>query len=130
MSDSVTGTVDARDLLAAIDAMPAEVLRVLEPVAWATAGRIVAAQRARVAVRSGHTRDMIRAEADFTGTGVIVIANDPATREHVDLYLEWGTKYSAARPFFYAAADLEAGRHDRDARDAVQDLLQAKGLGD
>jgi hypothetical protein len=35
-----------------------------------------------------------------------------------------------ARPFFYAAANMEAAQYERAVREAIQDAVDSQGLGD
>lgn len=55
---------------------------------------------------------------------------------HVGLWLERGTiqgkprsHTAAARPFFFPASELEQGAHGRRMREAIQQAIDAEGLG-
>lgn len=127
--DKLTITVEDAEVIRALEAFPEDCLEVLMPVHRATADRIADGQRRRVRVMTGHTRDQIRVERDESGTGYIVIANDKSSRAHVELYLEHGTRYSQAFPFFDEPAKVEEGPHRRAVTAAVQRLIADKGMG-
>lgn len=140
MADELlTIEVDTRDLIAALDRLGDEAERHVKAAAKVTADRIVAEARRRVARRadpatrptdrSGPTADLIRAEETHDGLGYIVLANDPRSREHVARYLEFGTTHMAARPFFFTSARLEEAAHLRRTEQALQDAIDAVGLG-
>ena len=126
----LTAEVDTAALIRALDRMPARVMVRTKAAAKVTADRIEREMRRRVPVRSGHTREQIRVEEDHARVGYVVLANDPRERTHLELYLEVGTKYMTARPFFYNAARLEEGAHDRRMRAAIAEAIEAEGLGD
>lgn len=82
-----------------------------------TAERVAAEARARVARRTGHTADTIRVEKAHSGDGHVVIADGAGH------WLEYGTKFMAARPFLHNSARLEMGSHERRVMLALTDAL-------
>lgn len=133
--DNLTITVDTADLLAAIDALPEAVLAKTKAAAEFTAHRIADEARSRVARRTGRTAGKIHVEEAHDGSGFVVLPW--ATLETVDeqssnlpMWLEFGTKFMTARPYFFIAARLEEGAHDRRMREAIQEAIDEKGLGE
>jgi hypothetical protein len=144
----LTIDVDLAPLIRAMDEIPNAILAHLKPVAQQTAERIVAEAKARVARRTGHTAAQIRVEDGSrpgyseVGPGVvfsqevgddgalIIRADDPTTKLHVEQWLEFGTKFMTPRPFFFVSADLERGAYERDSRHAIQAAIDETGLGD
>lgn len=66
---------------------------------------------------------------DGAATGFIVRANDPATKKHVESWLEFGTVHMTAKPFLFPAARLENTAHDRRMREAIEAAIADEGLG-
>jgi len=128
MADSFTIDVDTTELLAALDAIPAEVHAHLKAAAKVTAERIATEARARIKRRTGKTGDAITVEETHTGDGYVIYTG--SGRQHIAHYLEFGTKFMTAKPFLFASARLEEGAHDRRCREAVQAAIDAKGLGE
>ena len=124
----MTVDVDTRALFAAMDAVPAAVLAHLKANAKITADNIKREQQARIKRRTGATGEAITVEQTHDGTGYVVFPGQQRT--HVAHFLEFGTKFMSAGAFFFAAARLEEGAHDRRAREAVQAAIDSKGLGD
>jgi hypothetical protein len=139
--------VDTRALLAALDAIPAEVHAHLKAAAKLTAENIAAEARRRVARRTGETAAHIVVEETHSGDGYIVWVEPdvrisshtmPSGRTHTQAvsynalggWLEFGTRFMSARPFLFASARLEEGAHDRRSREAIQAAIDAHGLGD
>ena len=128
MGVQVTG---AAALIAALDRLGETVERFILPACLETANAIAREAQARVRRRTGHTAQQIRVEPmrDGVDTGFIVRANDPATRKHVESWLEFGTVHMTARPFLFPAARLENAAHDRRIRTAIEDAIAEEGLG-
>jgi hypothetical protein len=129
VSDSLTIDVDDHALLAAFDALPEAVMSYAKPAALVTAKNIAAEAGRRVARRTGKTAEGITVEETHAGDGYIVWVKRPEL-PNLPTWLEFGTEHMTARPFLFASAQLEVGAHDRRVREAVQDALDAQGLGD
>lgn len=127
MADKFTIEVDTRELLAALDAIPDAVLAELKLEAKATAENIARDARLRVRRRTGRTGDAITVEEARDGKGYVVFIG--ADRSHIGHFLEWGTKFMTAKPFLMVSARLEEGSHDRRSREAIQRVINARGLG-
>lgn len=127
-SDRMTIDVDDAALLAAIDETPDAVHARLKPAAKITADNIATEARARVRRRTGQTGAAITVDEAYRGDGYVVYIG--GGRTPIGRYLEYGTRFMNARPFLFASARLEEGAHDRRAREAVQDAIHEKGLGD
>ena len=127
----LTIDVDTEALLRAIDAMPDAVMAFLKPASKTTADNIANEARGRVARRTGATGDAITVEEAHSGDGYVVyVANAAEDWPHLDIGLEFGTKFMTERPFLIVSARLEEGAHDRRARAAVQAAIDARGFGD
>lgn len=124
----MTIDVDTRDLFAAMDAMPDVIMAALKANSKITADNIKRAQQARIKRRTGATGEAITVEETHDGTGYVVFVGN--NRTHIGHFLAFGTKYMTGDDFFFAAARLEEGSHDRRARESVQQAIDAKGLGD
>jgi hypothetical protein len=122
--------VDMAGTLAAMDRVGTEIERFTKPAARVTADRVAAEAARRVRRRTGHTAQQIRVEESHDRSGYVVLAYDPSTKKHVEVYLEFGTQFMTAFPFFFNAARLEEGPYDRRMRQAIQDGIDASGLGD
>jgi hypothetical protein len=128
-------SVEDADLLAALGRMSSTIARFTMPAAKATADNVVAEAQRRVARATGQTAEGITTKESRDGTGYVVLS-DNARMPNLPLWIEFGTKQGKkgshaepARPYFFASAQLEAGAHDRRMRDAVQDAIDAEGLG-
>lgn len=151
MADKFTIEVDTRELLAALDALPDLVLSNLKAASKITADNIAREAKGRVARRTGETAEGIHVEESYSGDGYVVLMGDavsPAetkSRErrglktaksnlhqtkHTGIWLEFGTKFMTKREFFFPSARLEESAHNRRAREAVQDAINARGLGE
>lgn len=142
MPDNFTIDVETRALLAALDAAPAAILRFTKPAARLTAERIRDDARQRVARRTGRTATGITIEETYDGTGYIVSPFNESHRSalsasgneqqarNLPLWLEVGTIHMTQRPYFWIAGALEQNAHDRRMRDAIQEGIDATGLGD
>ena len=120
-------SVDASELLALFDRMGASADFVCKEVGRDTAKRIVAEAEQRVRRATGVTESGIHWELMRDGTGYIVLAYKAGVQEPVDRYLEAGTKFMYARPFFFASAELESGPHLRRLQDRIQEWLDNAG---
>jgi hypothetical protein len=129
MADSLTIDVDPKPLLAALEAIPDAVLRHLKAAARITADRIVEEQRRRVQRRTGATAKGLTVEETHNGDGWVIIPIRP-DMPNLPLWLAFGTRHLVGNDFFFAAARLEEGAHDRRSRAAVQAAIDEKGLGD
>ncbi len=130
MADGVTITVDTAGLLAALDAVGDLIEAYTMPVAKQAAERIAADARARVARSTGETRSGIHVERSHDGKGYVVMAYDVNRGQPpVDYWLEEGTRFMTAKPFFYASASLEEGAYRRAVAEAIQQAIAEVGLG-
>ncbi|MFM9876850.1 MAG: hypothetical protein ACKVOG_03235 [Rhodoglobus sp.] len=143
MSDALLKIdVETTGLIAALDSLGAFVFTYTKAAARVTADRIVASARARVRRRTGRTAAGITAQESYDKKGYVVLPfNDAFERaliesgndqqpENLPIWLEFGTKKMTAKPYFFAAAKVEEQAHDRRMRAAIQDAIDAKGLGD
>jgi hypothetical protein len=128
--DSFTITADAREVLALLDTAGAAIDDVCRNVARETAKRIVFGARSRVRRATGQTAEGIHFEESFDRTGFMVLAyaSDGDARGPVDYWLEHGTKFMLARPFFLAQAAIEEGPHLRRMTEAVAEKLEEMGF--
>jgi hypothetical protein len=109
--------------------MPDAILaRAVRPQAHLTAQRIAREARSRVHRRTGKTAGGIQVIERRDGEGYRVETDD-APDAGRPISLEFGTQFTEPRPFLYVSADLEAEDHDRRMRDAIQDVIDAEGLG-
>ena len=143
MADGLRLETDTAGLLRALDRLDATLVeRYTRPACKVTAERVQAAARARVRRRTGRTAAGISVEESRDQQGYVVLPFDAAFEtaliqsgnnqqpENLPYWLEFGTKKMAKRPYFFAGVDLERGPHDRRIREAVQDAIDASGLGD
>jgi HK97 gp10 family phage protein len=128
MAPLLTIDADTQDLLAALDTLSAGVLAHLKPAAKTTADHIADEMRRRIQRRTGQTGDAITVEETHNGDGYVIYTGNG--RQHIASFLEFGTKFMTSHDFFFAAARLEEGAHDRRAREAVRAALDEQGLGD
>lgn len=141
--DGLVIDVDTAPLLAALDRLASEVvLRHTKAAALVTANRIQAEARARVARRTGLTAQGITVYPTRDGQGYVVMPFNDAlereriaagydqTAENLPIWLEFGTKFMAPQPYFFASAKLEENAHDRRMRQAIQDAIDEVGLGE
>ena len=132
-------TVETAALFAAMDAVPGVVAKHLLQAAKISADNIAREAQRRVARRTGATAERIHVEASTLGNGYVVLMGDAvgpqetarrrsrglrrtsrSTRhqeKHVGIWLEFGTKFMTRREFFFPSARLEAGPHERRARE-------------
>ena len=93
-----------------------------------TAQRIVAEAQRRVKRASGVTASEIHFELTRDRKGYIVLGYQEGVGEFpIDQYLEYGTKFQMASPFFFQAAMLEEGPHLRRLTAELQRWLDVVG---
>lgn len=126
MADGFTATVDTSALLALFDRLGPSTEYVCREVGRDTATRIVAEAQQRVRRTSGDTRSGIHWELSRDRKGYVVMAYN-GTQPPVDKYLELGTKYMRANPFFFASALAENGPHLRRLQEAIETFLSDVG---
>jgi len=136
MPSELTISVENADLLRAMDALGPAALVFTKAAARVTADRIVGEAQSRVARATGETAAGIHKEETNNGDGYVVRDTNRRMPE-LPTWLEFGTSQgkkgshsSLARPFFFVSAQLEAGAHDRRMHEAVQDAIDAVGLGE
>lgn len=121
--------VDTAELFAAWDALGDEAEVLIKASAKVTADRIASEARGRVRRATGATAAGIGVEETRDGTGWIVFAARP-DNPGLPGWIEHGTKYMPARGFLFVSALLEEGPHLRRVTDALQNAIDAKGLGE
>lgn len=135
-------TPETAALIAALDRLP-DVMqeRHTKPAAKVTADNIAREARARVRRRTGRTAAGITVEESHDGQGYVVLpfneqfelaiisAGNDQQPENLPIWLEFGTRFMTARPYFFASARLEEGAHDRRMRQAIQNAIDDVGLG-
>lgn len=126
--DGFTATLDVSGVLAKIDRLPTVITFLTRRLGQQTAMRIVAEARARVARDTRLTQNGVHYEMTRDGTGFIVLAYQAGAQAPVHDFLEYGTVYMHAQPFFFEAAAIEnASYHDRLA-DAIESAITDLGL--
>lgn len=120
--------VDTAGLFAAMDQAVAEIERALKSNAEITAHRIASEAEGRVRRRTGKTAAGITVEETRDGKGYVVFVQRP-DMPGLPGWLEFGTRFMSKRDFFFASARLEEAAHERRSHEVVQDVLDAKGLG-
>ena len=125
--DSITISVDSAALLSMFDRLAALADYVCREVGRDTAKRIVAEAWRRVERASGQTESGIHWEMSRDGKGYVVLAYQAGKQEPVDKYLEYGSMFMRAKPFFVASAMLESNGHMRRLEDAIQKFLNDVG---
>lgn len=122
-----TANVEPAVVIGMLDRLAQSADFVTREVALGTAKRIVAEAQARVARATGVTETGIHWEMTADGLGYVVLAYQAGVQDPVDKYLEFGTKYEYARPFFMAAGLLEEAAHLRRLTDRVAEWLEEVG---
>lgn len=125
-----SASVDATAVLALLDRLGPSVDFVAREVGRDTASRIVAEAQGRIQRATGVTASGIHWELSRDGLGYVVLAySTTAPQDHgpVDLWLEFGTMFSYARPFFFSSALLETAAHRRRLEDRIQEWLDQVG---
>ena len=122
--------VDARPTLAALDRLAEDLAAARTKAASkVTADAIATEAKRRVRRRTGLTAEGIVVEEDRARVGYVVLA----TRQqfpNLPHWLEHGTKFMTASPFFFPSARLEEAAHERRIREALQLAIDDVGLGD
>lgn len=130
----MTIDVDAKALIAAIDRFAGPVMeRHVKAAARVTADRVAREARGRAARDTGETAESVTVEESQAGVGYVVLPwnfNRTSRMPNLPIWLEFGTDTMTAKPYFFAAARMEEGAHDRRMRQAVQDAISEVGLGD
>ena len=128
MADSFTATVNSSALLAMMDRVGPSLAFHTRDVARETAVRITAEAKARVARRTGETSREIHWEMSKDEKGYVVLAYDTTMNKTiVDVWLETGTKWMNAQPWFFASALIENGPHLRRMEERIQTVLDDLG---
>lgn len=140
MPDGLTIEADVDALVAALTAFGEDAGPAMLVVAFETGDAVAREARARLQRQlgpgaTGLTLAGITVRKSYDGQGVVVLS-EREPFPNVPLWLEKGTKRghgkhaNVARPYFYVSAELEQGPHLRRVEEALQALMQAKGLGD
>ncbi len=128
MADGFDVDVDATALLAMFDRVGPSLEFHLRDVARLTATRIVTEAKARVHRATGETGEGIHYDTTKDEKGYMVFGYEQGRQENpVDLYLEHGTMYMLAHPFFFSAAAIENGPHLRRTSDRIEQVLADLG---
>jgi hypothetical protein len=150
MADGFRFSMDARQVLAALERLGPVAEPHIKGAARVTAEAVQRSAQARVARRTGFTSKNIVVRESTTIKGYVVTMGDVVSEQetarrvqmgmrktakskywnekHTGLWLEFGT--AAPRPFRLPAAEIEQGPHLRRVREALQDAEAAVGLGD
>jgi hypothetical protein len=128
--DGFTISADATELLALLDKVGDAVDDVCRDVSRETAKRLVFGAMSRVQRATGQTAKGIHFEESRDRKGFVVLAypseGDP--RGPVDYWLQYGSKFMHAKPFFFAEAALEESGHLRRMTEAVSAKLEEMGF--
>jgi hypothetical protein len=127
VADGFTISVDSKALLAMMDRVGPSLDFHCRDVARETAKVIAARATARVRRRSSATASGIHWDLSKDGKGYVVLAYTAGKQAPVDRYLEYGTKYSLARPFWWTAALAEAGPHMQRLGQRIAEVLRDLG---
>lgn len=116
--------VDPRGAIVALEQLGVAVERHLQAVAQETARAIQTEARARVRRRTGRTAGQITAEPAQDGQGYVVYVKTIEDMwPNLDIGIEFGTRYLAARPFLHPAVALEEGPHRRRLDAALNEAI-------
>ena len=127
MADGFEAYVDNTALLAMMDRVGPSLEFHTRDVARETAIRVAYEATARVRRRSGQTAEGIHWEMSRDGKGYVVLAYEAGKQAPVDRYLEEGTKFMLARPFWWASAEIDNGPHLRRMEQRIQTVLDDLG---
>lgn len=128
MADGLTITVQSAELIAMLERLGPSADFVAKEVGLDTAKRIVAEAKTRVARATGKTASGIHWELTRDGKGYIVLAYTAGAQpDPIDIYVERGSRYMYARPFFFASAELEAPGHLRRLEERMASFLANVG---
>lgn len=130
MADGFTMAVDASELLTLLDRVGDAVDDACRDVSRETAKRLVFGARARVKRATGQTAKGIHFEDSRDRKGYVVLAysSEGDDRGPVDYWLQYGTKFMHAQPFFFADAAIEEAGHLRRMTEAVSARLEELGF--
>jgi hypothetical protein len=139
VADGIFATLEDEAIRTVLDGLGASAQPFIAAASKETADRIVVEAQARLRRQlgpgaSGQTEANIAARPAFDRNGFIVIS-EREPLPNLPLWLEKGTKKGKgmhanyARPYFYVSAELEAGAHYRRIGEAIQQAIEAKGLG-
>jgi len=128
MADSFTITAETAALLAALNRVPAAVLKHVKRNARVSADNIAREAAGRVRRRTGKTAAGLTVEETRNGDGYVVFVRRPEM-PGLPGWQEFGTQFMTKQPFLFVSANLEVGAHDRRQRAAVQDAIDETGLG-
>jgi hypothetical protein len=120
---------DTAELLAALETLGDEAESYVKVSAKVTADRIADEARGRVRRATGATAAGIGVEETHDGKGWVVFTARP-DNPGLPGWIEHGTKYMPARGFLFVSARLEEGPHLRRTTEALQNAIDAKGLGE
>ena len=123
-----SASVDTSAVIGLLDRVAQSADFVCIQVGRDTAQRIVAEAQRRVKRATGDTASEIHFELTRDGKGYVVLAyREGVGPAPVDLYLEYGTMYQYAQPFFMQAGMLEEGPHLRRLTAELQKWLDVVG---
>lgn len=129
MAPLMTIDVDTAELMAALDRIPAVVEKHALIASEQTAHNIVDIARSRVRRATGKTAAGIGIDRAKKDAGHVVFSENP-NMPGLPGWIEHGTKFIDKDPYFFAAARMEEGPHDRRMRAAIADAIEEGGLGD
>jgi len=133
VSQMFTATIDTAGVFALFDRMAESAEFVCREVARDTAKRIVAEAQARErravsGTATGVTESGIHWELTRDGKGYIVLGYEAGLQDApVDKYLEYGTMFMRAKPFFFQSAMLEETPHRERLVERLTDWLEEVG---
>jgi len=128
VADGLTIDVDASSVLAMLDRLGPVAEYFVRQTAKETAERIVARAAGRVAHLTGDTRRNIDTALLRRGVGYAVVQYPVTTKKRkVPRFLEHGTRYMVAQPYFDVSAVAEEADHRRRLEQALQDALDSLG---
>lgn len=122
-------TIEVKETIGrAFDQLERELEAELRALASRTGRAVRDTARAAVAVDKGVTRDHIISEDREDGTRVYV-ASTPERPTNLDIWLEFGTRRMAARPFLHPAAALHQRRFEREVAQRLRAVVARTGGG-
>ena len=128
MADGLTITVDASRVLAALDRLGPVAEFFVRQTAKETADRIVAKAKARVAWLTGDTSRALGVDLLRRGIGYAVVQAPVSVKKRkVPRFLEHGTRYMVAQPYFDVSAADERADHERRLAEALERALDSLG---
>lgn len=123
-----SASVESAALIAMLGRLAHSADFVTREVGKDTAERIVREALSRVRRATGVTASEIHYELSRDGKGYVVLGYRVGIGSFpIDKYLEFGTKSSGKRPFFFSSAQLEEGPHLRRLTDRVAEWLEDVG---